>query len=100
MKATSFYYPYDAVFKLLQIILTRKGFTIVSVNKDEGVIHARCERMLFTKGKTLDIKIEKINHNTTDIILMVNANSKVYEKPITDDEHDEEKLLDAIYKSF
>ncbi len=100
MKSVSLLYPYDSVLKLLQTILTRKGHTILSVNPDEGIIKASCKKGLFQKCKTIDIKVEKRNHNITYIAVCINGNPSVYEKPMTDDEQEEEELFDTIHKYF
>jgi hypothetical protein len=100
MKSDSFFCPYDSVFKILQIIVERKGYVIASANADEGRIRSYSKKSLFKKPKTLDIKIFKLDQHATGMTLMVNDNSSVFDKPLYPDEYEEERLSNSINRYF
>jgi hypothetical protein len=100
MKSNSFFCPYDSVFKLLQIILERKGYVVSSANIIDGRIKSHSKKSLFKKPKTLDIKVFKLDQHATGITLMVNSNASVFSNPLNADEYEEERLNNSIDKYF
>jgi hypothetical protein len=100
MKTALLLYPYDSVLKLLKVILERKGFAILSLDADKGLIKAESKFGLFKKSSKLDIAASKRDQHTTHIEIRINANPSTYDSPRTSDEDLEDELIDVIYKYF
>ncbi len=100
MQSVSVLCPYDASFKMLQGILVKKGFEIKYADKKEGIIKGHVKKKLLRREKSIDVILYKLDHNTTNIKLMINHNEDVFDKPVTADELEERKLVDSIYKHF
>jgi hypothetical protein len=100
MKTALLQYPIHSSIKLLNAVLVKRGFSIISLNDDEGTIRASTPGGFFKKPKMLDIKVQRIDQHSTRIDVSINSNKSTYEKPQTNDEFMEEKLVDTIYHYF
>jgi len=99
LKTATLHYPYYSVFKALQFILLKKGFTVELLDMDKGLMRASKTNLGFDRG-IYDIKIVKLNDQETGLEVALNANQSSYQKARTIDEHSEERLIDAISKFF
>jgi hypothetical protein len=100
MKSAAYILPYDSLFNFLHDYLRRKGCTIVSSNMNDGTIKAQSEKALFQKHRTLDLTVKKLSEHTTSVTLSVNSNPHIYKNPKTEDEFEEEKLIETINHFF
>ena len=91
MKSASFFCPYNSVFKVVRIAVERKGYIISFENTGEGLLKAHKRKNIFEKPKILDMMIYRIDHHSTGVRLMINSNARVFDRPLTGNEREEEK---------
>ncbi len=101
MKATSFYHPYDTVFRRLQSVLRKEQYVISSASSIQGRIKAKSKSNILQGSKIIDIKIVRLDEHETGVSLSISSDSAEGQAPLSLHEMEETILLtETIHNHF
>ncbi|MBT8195794.1 MAG: hypothetical protein HKO56_08595 [Bacteroidia bacterium] len=100
MNTLSFYYPAAEVFKASVYTLRNRGYKIIDLDSENGIIQARSRFNLFKGSLDLKIQIDQVSSFQTNLSLESNVDHSWFFNPESIKAKIEDHFTNTLYQKI